>query len=44
MPASTALANLAGGRVCEFPGVVPVELKDLLAELRTLGTLVAYPI
>lgn len=39
MPASTALANLAGGRVCEFPGVVPIKLDDLTAELSRLGGL-----
>lgn len=44
MPAATALANLAGGRVCEFPGVVPVEAGDLTSELQRLGSLTVYPV
>lgn len=44
LPAATALANLAGGRVCEFPGVVPAQAGDLIAELQRLGSLSVHPV
>lgn len=43
LPTIAALSNLAGGQVCETPGVVPVQRKVLAAELddwlQTNGTL-----
>ncbi len=33
MPVLAALSNLAGGQVCEYPGVVPVQPEILEAEL-----------
>ncbi len=33
MEAASALANLAGGLVCEYPGVVPVVVEDLRKEI-----------
>jgi hypothetical protein len=33
-----ALSNLAGGQVCEFPGVVPVRCDILATELKLFFT------
>lgn len=43
IPEAAALANLAGGRVCEFPGVVPIRREDLEKELRRLQQLELNP-
>lgn len=36
IPAASTLANLAGGLVCEKPGVVPVEIPELIRDLEKL--------
>lgn len=43
VPEAAALANLAGGRVCEFPGVVPIRREDLEKELQNLQQLELSP-
>ena len=44
IPESAALANLAGGMVCEFPGVVPIEKEELVNELNRLQKLELIPV
>lgn len=38
----TELANLGGGIVCEYPGVVPIEMSRLIAEAKKNDLLSAY--